>query len=265
MRCLSVDVAHVPKGAGKVERRDCRAVPSAAGSHVLMRAVRCWGSPCDDLVQHDFAACGSEHLHGESLTLLPIALFRQESDKEAEVAEALFDLANMFEKAETVLEGEEAGTSKGSLRVRGKQGATGAHRATAHHLEEAPQANGRGGYGRGQRDADARRPQAAAEAKNGGAAPHPAPPYDPAGHAGAGGQRNGEALPRELNNPWDPRNLQSLGLLPGGKANGLLGLSGFPPQMPGSLAGFYPPPSPAAAAAQLAAWPGVYIRPRALP
>ena len=180
----------------------------------------------------------------------------QESVKEAEVAEALFDLANMFEKAETVLEGEEAGAGKGSLRVRSKQGATGAHRAAAHHQEEPPQANGRGGYGRGPRDADTRRSHVAAEA-DGGAAPHPAPAYDAAGHIGGGGQRNGEVLPRDVSNPWDPRNLQSLGLLPGGKANGLLGLSGFPPQLPASLAGFYPPPSPATAAAQLAAWPGV--------
>ena len=182
----------------------------------------------------------------------------QETDKEAEVAEALFDLANMFEKAETVLEGEEVGASKRSLRARGKHSQAGAsHRPAAnqHHHEDAPQqANGRGGYGRWRRDADARPSQAPAET-NGGAQPQPvAAGYDGAG----GGMRNGEALPRDIANPWDPRHLQSLGLLPGGKPNGLLGLSGFPPQLPANLAGFYPPPSPATAAAQLAAWPSAF-------
>ncbi len=187
----------------------------------------------------------------------------QETDKEAEVAEALFDLANMFEKAETVLEGEEVGaSSKRSLRARGKHSQAGgaSHRAAAgqHNHDEAPQANGRGsGYGRYRRDAEstaARPSQAAAAEANGGAVPQQQ--QVPAGYDGnGGGLRNGEALPRDVANPWDPRHLQSLGLLPGGKANGLLGLSGFPPQLPAGLAGFYPPPSPATAAAQLAAWP----------
>ncbi len=197
---------------------------------------------------------------------LSIRYDSQETDKEAEVAEALFDLANMFEKAETVLEGEEVGAgSKRSLRARGKHSQAGgaSHRAAAgqhHHNDDAPQANGRGGgYGRYRRDpewAAARPSQAAAAAEaNGGAVPQQQ--QVPAGYdSNQGGPRNGEAsLPRDVANPWDPRHLQSLGLLPGGKANGLLGLSGFPPQLPAGLAGFYPPPSPATAAAQLAAWP----------
>ena len=186
----------------------------------------------------------------------------QETDNEAEVAEALFDLANMFEKAETVLEGEEVGASKRSLRARGKhsQAAGASHRAAAaasqHRRDDGPQANGRGGYGRYRRDAEAAARPSQAAAETGGALPQqPAPSgYDGSG----GGLRNGEALPRDIANPWDPRHLQSLGLLPGGKANGLLGLSGFPPQLPAGLAGFYPPPSPATAAAQLAAWPSTF-------
>lgn len=166
---------------------------------------------------------------------------RQETDQEAEVAATLFDLAGLFEKADTVLEVEEHRTAVPGKRNLRKRITKPARLADA---DDAPAPSGRPSRGR-EAAQDAR--AASQRGENAQSAP-------------AASRIGGDALPAELPSPWDPRNLQHLGLLPGGKPNPLLRLQPFPGHLPPGLAGFYPPSTPAIAAqmaAAQAAWPGM--------
>ena len=164
----------------------------------------------------------------------------QETDQEAEVAATLFDLANLFEKADTVLEVEEHRTAipgKRNLRTRITKPA----RLT--DADDTTAATGR--ISRGREPAQHGR-VVSQRGENAQSAP--------------ASSRNGDDLPSELPSPWDPRSLQHLGLLPGGKPNPLTSLQPFPGQLQQGLAGFYPPTTPAIAAqmaAVQASWPGM--------